>query len=254
MGKDYKSLYLKYKNKYIHSKKNLKGGSQSFDSLSTDKFGDSALTIDPGAESREESILLPPSPLKKDPETPTRKCEFEKIFNPKIEGNRYVSVQKPIDFKFEKMNFIKCDENKFVTLFTSKKLSEYRYYFKIGDLEKNIDYEELLPLEVSKPIVNHQGPRGSGFIEYENPDFIPRRKNFIDRHQFRVGNQTIYLFVNENYRLFYFIDKNTKFIFDPDLDEKESKLFIDYKGFNNEELADPIIDRRNKIIKLGEEK
>ena len=258
MVKDYKSLYLKYKNKYIHAKKNLKGGfntgSQSFDSKSTDKFGVSALTIDPGAETSNDSILLPPSPSRKEPTTPTPKVDFEPILNPKIEGNRYVSVQKPINFKFEKMNFIKCDENKFVTLFTSKKKSgvndnySYRYYYKIGDLEKNVDdYEEIPPLDVNKPKIYHEEmPGGPGYIAFENSDSMPRKVSFIDRKEIIVGNQIIYLFVNKYYRLFYFIEKNDSEF--PNFVRKEPDLFIDYEGFNNEQLEDPILNRRQEIL------
>lgn len=261
MVKDYKSLYLKYKNKYIHAKKNLKGGfntgSQSFDSKS-DPFEVSALTIDPGAESSNDSILLPPSPSRKEPTTPTPKVDFEPILNHIIERNMYVSYQKPVQFMFEKINYIEYEKNKFVTLFTSKKKSgvndhySYRYYYKIGDLEKNVDdYEEIPPLDVNKPIIYHEGmPGGPGYITYENSDFMPRKKFFIDREQIIVGNQKIYLFVNENYRLFYFIEKNdSEFPYfvatDNSIGKKE---LIDNKGPNNEQLEDPILNRRQEIL------
>lgn len=247
MVKDYKSLYLKYKNKYIHAKKHLKGGfnsgSQSFDSKS-DPFEVSALTIDPGTESSNDSILLPPSPSRKEPTTPTPKAEFEPIFNHRIEKNRYVSYQKPIQFIFEKINFIRCEKNKFVTIFTSKIPSGYKYYFKIGDLEKNVNYEEISPLILNRPMVHHDDIiGGSGYITFENIDFKKKREDFIDRQQIKVGNQNIYLFVNKNYRLFYFIDKNPKFI-----GKMESELLIDNKGPNNEQLEDPILNRRQKIL------
>lgn len=265
MVKDYKSLYLKYKNKYIHAKKNLKGGSQSFDSKS-DPFEVSALTINTGAESSNNSILLPPSPSRKEPTTPIPKVDFEPILNHIIERNMYVSYQKPVQFMFEKINYIEYEKNKFVTLFTSKKKSgvndnySYRYYYKIGDLEKNVDdYEEIPPLDVNKPTIFHIGmPGGPGYINYENSDSMPRKKFFINREEIIVGNQIIYLFVNENYRLFYFIEKNdSEFPYfvteEHSTGKKESGFFIDNKGINNEELADPILNRRQEILKLKRE-